>query len=382
MVRLTTHTAGVVELPVLEAPPLRSGTPVVTGVVPAGTLVARHIVPRRQVTIHGKSGYQREVSNTRVNKLVTELKAGRVDLPTAVLLNIRNFDRMAHLADVGGRKFLRLAPEDLMYVVDGQHRVEALQKLVEEENGDGKWSAFEIAFVCFLGAEEHEEMRQFYVVNSTAKSVRTDLALDLLKQQAESDPNIMQGLIERSEDWKVRGQTLVEELAGHSPAWRGLVRFPGEARGETTIGNNAMVSSLKQLLATPFFGRIKTSDQVRILDAYWEGVRKVIPETFESPSDFVLQKSIGVQAMHTLVLSVLELVRSKGWSVIEPESYANALNEALSELQGDTREGGVASGADFWRAGGEGAAGSFSSNAGRRVLVAKIRSKLPSPDVE
>lgn len=382
MVRLTTHTAGVVELPVLEAPALRSGTPVVTGVVPAGILVARHIVPRRQVTIHGKTGYQREVSNTRVNKLVTELKAGRVDLPTAVLLNIRNFDRMAHLADVGGRKFLRLAPEDLMYVVDGQHRVEALKKLVEEENGDGKWSAFEIAFVCFLGAEEHEEMRQFYVVNSTAKSVRTDLALDLLKQQAESDPNIMQGLIERSEDWKVRGQTLVEELAGHSPAWRGLVRFPGEARGETTIGNNAMVSSLKQLLATPFFGRIKTSDQVRVLDAYWEGIRKVIPEAFESPSDFVLQKSIGVQAMHTLILSVLELVRSKGWSVIEPESYANSLNEALSELQGDTREGGVASGADFWRAGGEGAAGSFSSNAGRRVLVAKIRAKLPSPDVE
>ncbi|MGH2753647.1 MAG: DGQHR domain-containing protein [Actinomycetota bacterium] len=379
---MTTHTAGVVELPVLEAPALRSGTPVVTGVVPAGILVARHIVPRRQVTIHGKTGYQREVSNTRVNKLVTELKAGRVDLPTAVLLNIRNFDRMAHLADVGGRKFLRLAPEDLMYVVDGQHRVEALKKLVEEENGDGKWSAFEIAFVCFLGAEEHEEMRQFYVVNSTAKSVRTDLALDLLKQQAESDPNIMQGLIERSEDWKVRGQTLVEELAGHSPAWRGLVRFPGEARGETTIGNNAMVSSLKQLLATPFFGRIKTSDQVRVLDAYWEGIRKVIPEAFESPSDFVLQKSIGVQAMHTLILSVLELVRSKGWSVIEPESYANSLNEALSELQGDTREGGVASGADFWRAGGEGAAGSFSSNAGRRVLVAKIRAKLPSPDVE
>lgn len=379
---MTTQTGGVVELPVLEAPALRSGTPVVTGVVPAGTLVARHTVPRRQVTIHGKTGYQREVSTTRVNKLVAELKAGRVDLPTAVLLNVRNFDRMSHLTDVGGRKFLRLEPDDQMYVVDGQHRVEALKKLVEEENGEGKWSAFEIAFVCFLGAEEHEEMRQFYVVNSTAKSVRTDLALDLLKQQAESDPNIMEGLIERSEDWKVRGETLVEELSHHSSVWRGLIRFPGEARGETTIGNNAMVSSLKQLLATPFFGRITSSNQVKVLDAYWEGVRKVVPEAFESPSDYVLQKSIGVQAMHTLILSVLELVRSKGWSVIEPESYANALNEALSELQGDTRDGGIASGADFWRAGGEGAAGSFSSNAGRRVLVAKIRSKLPSPEVE
>jgi hypothetical protein len=33
-----------------------------------------------------------------------------------------------------------------------------------------------------IGAGELEEMRQFYVVNSTAKSVRTDLVLDLLKQ--------------------------------------------------------------------------------------------------------------------------------------------------------------------------------------------------------
>ena len=39
-----------------------------------------------------------------------------------------------------------------------------------------------------IGADETEEMTQFYVINSTAKSVRTDLALDLLKQRAENDP--------------------------------------------------------------------------------------------------------------------------------------------------------------------------------------------------
>jgi hypothetical protein len=225
-------------------------------------------------------------------------------------------------------------------------------------------------------------MRQFYVVNSTAKSVRTDLALDLHKQQAESDPNIMEGLIERSEDWRVRGETLVEELGRHSQVWRGRIRFPGEGSGDTTIGNNAMVSSLKQLLATPFFGQVTTDNQVKILDAYWEGIRKVLPEAFDDPAEYVLQKSIGVQAMHTLLLSVVELVRSKGWSVIEAESYANMLGDALEELQGDTREGGIATGAEFWRAGGEGAAGSFSSNAGRRVLTAKIRAKLPRPEVE
>ena len=37
-------------------------------------------------------------------------------------------------------------------------------------------------------------MEQFYVVNSTAKSVRTDLAYDLLKQRAENDPEVIPAL--------------------------------------------------------------------------------------------------------------------------------------------------------------------------------------------
>jgi DGQHR domain-containing protein len=377
---LVATQVGAVTVPVLDAPALRSGTPVVAGVIPAGTLVARHVVPHRDYT--RKTGYQREVSTARVNRLVADLKTGRVDLPTAILLNIRNFDRMSHLAESGGGKVLRLGPEDRFFVVDGQHRVEGLRRLVEGEDQPDKWAGFEIAFVCLLGADEREEMRQFYVVNSTAKSVRTDLALDLLKHLAEADPGVMEGLIERAEDWKVRAETLVEELSRHSPVWRGLIRFPGQASGDATIGNSGMVGSLKQLLATPFFGQITTDNQVKVLDAYWQGLRKILPEAFESPSEFVIQKSTGVQVMHTLVISVIEFVRSKGWSVVEPESYANALGDALAELQGDTRDGNVVAGIDFWRAGAEGAAGSFSSNAGRRVLTAKIRSKLPRPEVE
>jgi hypothetical protein len=46
---------------------------------------------------------------------------------------------------------------------------------------------------------EDEEMRQFYVVNSTAKSVRTDLALDLLKQQYDRDGRVMEQTIETSQ---------------------------------------------------------------------------------------------------------------------------------------------------------------------------------------
>jgi DGQHR domain-containing protein len=366
------------EVQVLDAPPLRSGTPVVFGVIQAADLVSQYVIPRRDHT--RKTGYQRDVSMTRVNRLVTELKAGRVDLPTAILLNVRDFNSVENLLRRDGRRYLHLTGGQSYFVVDGQHRVEALKRVVEDD--PERWGGLQIAFVCMLGADEREEMREFYVVNSTAKSVRTDLALDLLKQQAESDPNIMEGLIESSEDWKVRAQTLIEELANRSPLWRGRIRFPGQPKADTTIGNAALATTLKQLLATPYFGQVTTDNQVKILDAYWQGIRKVLPEAFDEPMDFVLQKSTGTLVMHTLLINVVEYIRSAGLSVTEPTSYADALQEPLLELQGDTREGNVVTGVDFWRSGADGAAGSFSSNAGRRVLTAKIRAKLPKPEVE
>ena len=84
--------------------------------------------------------------------------------------------------------------------------------------------------------------------------------------------------------------------------------------------------------------------------------------------------------LHTLLLSVIEHVRSSGDSVIESSSYERVLEEPLLELQEDNSEGGFVRGSEFWLVGSSGAAGAFSSNAGRRVLLAKIRRLLPKID--
>lgn len=354
----------------------KNRSPQAVGVITAGALVERFTVPQRDS--RHKRGYQRPVSPTRVNKLAADLRTGMVDLPTAVLLNVRQpkdgiLDSIEDPTTV-----LHLDGHEL-FVVDGQHRIEALQKLVDEN--PEKWSSYEIPFVCMIGADETEEMTQFYVVNSTAKSVRTDLALDLLKQQAESNPDLMANLVQKGEDWKVEGQSITETLSA-SRLWKNRIRFPSDPKGETTIGSAGVVSSLKQLLDTPYFGQISTENRLRILDAYWEGINQVIPEVFIDPTEFAIQKSTGVQIMHQLLVSAIELLRSKGMSVVEPESYAEVLEDALLNLEGDSAEGGVVRGADFWRSGVHGAAGSFSSNAGRRVLLARLRTELPAVEVE
>lgn len=354
------------------------------GVIAAADLVDRYVVPQRDS--RKKTGYQRPTSKARVNKLVADLKRRQVDLPTALLLNQRDFDPKVHLSKEGdGTAVLKPRGSDL-YVVDGQHRIEALARLVEED--PEKWGSYEITFVCMLGADEHEEMKQFYVVNSTAKSVRTDLALDLLKQQAEHDPAFMENLIFKGEDWKVDAQTITDAIE-KTRLWKGKIRFPSEPRGETTIGSAGMASSLKQVLSTPFFGNISNENRAKILEAYWEGIASVIPEPFglkagvaPDASGYAIQKSTGVMIMHQLLIPTLELLRSQGKSVVESDSYAEVLQDPLMDLEGDTGEGDVARGADFWLSGTHGAAGSFSSNAGRRVLAARLRKSLPEVEVE
>ena len=364
--------ADITTITVSDHATLSRGTKIVTGIIRAGDLVERSEIPRRDNRT--KTGYQRDPSPARVNRLAADLRAKRVDLPTAVLCNLRSYQNGVHLVDEGGRLLLRLNGASL-YVVDGQHRTKALERLINED--PDKWSEFLIPFVCMLGATEDEEMRQFHVVNSTAKSVRTDLALSILKQRAETDPDYMKSLVERGEAWKVTAQNLAEEMA-KLRIWEHRIRFPREPKGSTTISSSGMVSSLKRPLATPFFGAIGQNGQLKVLQAYWEGIREVLQEPFNEPSDYVLQKNIGVQTMHSLLETVLELVKAEGRSVIEKENYAEIFQDLLrDDLQGDNAEGEVVSGANFWRSGGKGAAGSFSSNAGRRVLIAKIKAGLP-----
>lgn len=370
-VRYATETP---EIPV-ELTKTRRGIPMAVGVMRASDLRHNFTVPRRDT--RNDTGYQREISATRVNKLIKGLR-DNVDLPTSVLLNLRNFDSSRHMVERDGKDFFNFDGEPL-HVVDGQHRVEALARLVDED--EKKWGGFVIPFVCLLGAKEREEMKQFYVVNSTAKSVRTDLALDLLKQRAENEPELRDALIESGEGWKVKGQELTEDLVD-TPVWRNLIRFPGEPKGSTTIQNSGMVSSLKPLLSTPYFSALSHESQIKVLDSYWKGIRKVLPEPFDDPTHYALQKGVGAMVMHNLLISVLEHIRSKGRSTADPEVYADVLNDVLPELEGDTSTGDLATGADFWLSGEEGAAGSYSSSAGRRVLTAKLRAQLPDIEVE
>ena len=68
----------------------RGGTALVVGVIEAADLRRTFTIPRRDART--KTGYQRELSQSRVNRLVKDLRGNRVDLPTSILVNLRDYD--------------------------------------------------------------------------------------------------------------------------------------------------------------------------------------------------------------------------------------------------------------------------------------------------
>ena len=146
---------------VIRGPSLRGGAIMtVVGVICAETLVRHYAVPKRDVL--RATGYQREPSPKRVSDLAGSIARREVDLPTSVLLSLRGEGASQALTPIGADSYeLDLDPEEAtsehqLFVVDGQHRVKALEKAINE--GQADILNMKIPFVCMVGADESQEM--------------------------------------------------------------------------------------------------------------------------------------------------------------------------------------------------------------------------------
>ncbi|MFD9520883.1 DGQHR domain-containing protein [Streptomyces sp. NPDC059979] len=344
-------------------------------------------------------GYQRAPVTARVRKAARyyDEKGGR--MPNLLLVNIRKDDMDAERvvvvvdADQSGYENAVLEggnwigtgriefTDDLsLWIYDGQHRAGGLNHLLsEQEDFDG----FPVPISLTLGLDPGEEMREFYEVNTNAASVKTDLAWQLLTKMAEDDPELREMLAAEDKDWITRAYAVVDELEKLDGPWKG--RFQEANRRKTrgdgvTIPKPQFARSLKPVLDMPSFKRADAATVAAVLNAYWAGIKQVMPEPFDEASDFVLQKGNGAVALHRVLPQVVEVVRSTGGRLGRPEGYAEVMTE-LPTLEGESVDNDgqrmIRSGADFWRVGS--VASGFSGDAGRRRLSLLIQSRLPSP---
>ena len=266
-----------------------------------------------------KQGYQRPEERTRITKIGRYLIQEIVDgdgptgglFPTAVVLAAR-----APLKFQGGKVTIS---DQLLQVIDGQHRIAGLRYAIEEKE-TGELSDYLIPFVIVEVSERLVEMTQFRVINGTAKSVRTDLVNAILTATVAKQGD---DAVPEKERWKVVVTKLVERLdkEPNSP-WHNLIIMPDETgspkgSGEKIVRATSFMTSLKPVYT--WFKEFnfledcqdltaETSVIFDVVVAFWQAVREVVPDAFSTPGDYVLQKTPGLFSLHKLLAYFLPIM--------------------------------------------------------------------------
>lgn len=355
-------------------------TKVVSGYIPLKQLINLKVIDSYDPEDRNSGGYQRMVQMNRVNKLVSVLASSQVDVPTAVLGNIRDFNP----ADLKG-KSSNIAELDLknkkINIVDGQHRVAAYELLLEEDSE--RWEKKLIPIILVLGATQDKERAFFHEVNGNAKSISAAYLQEILAKRAEVDPEFMSQL-DVKEHWKIQANEILHSLNDSKGVWRNKIKFPGSKEG--TIPNSGFVNTLKPLFDDTWFGgRLDQKTRIETLKAFWQGAYLYYSEfsenPFENPSSFALQKRIGVAALHGMVIPIKEYMNEDGVSTsetqgfLDPEIWKGYLKHVLN-FEDINAEGDVVTGAEFWRSGKYGGAGKYSSGAGTKDLIRRLNKSL------
>jgi len=96
----------------------------------------------------------------------------------------------------------------------------------------------------------------------------------------------------------IRGVLVARELNALDGVWAGHIQEPDRKphhQDRVTIRQSVFVRSLRPLLDLPIMARIKPAQIALLLNSYWHGIAKVLPEPFDptaNPRDYVDRKSV------------------------------------------------------------------------------------------
>lgn len=315
-----------------------------------------------------KQGYQREPIKSHFKKVTKYLERRESPLlPTSVLLSIRgklNFKVLNKESEIG----ILTIPEELtLWIVDGQHRIWGLRHAIEE-NGREEFLNYILPVTIVENMNKVSEVYQFLTINSTQKRVRVDLANRLLTLLQEADPSILPELRDKKMLWRTRAVHITHKLNEREDSpWRGRIRKPNEPKKPGAVATEAsFVQSLKPIIKSDVFQGYTVDEITKLLINYWNAIKEFMPEAFEIPEDYVIQKTTGMYTLHMVAPLVLwECIKAHDTS---KEGIKKILKKDTDHLQNP----------DFWLSrsrGGSGAA-SYTGMGNFRNLADEILEDL------
>ena len=277
--------------------------------IPAFEIATKAEIYRR--TPQRKNGYQRELSSTRLGKgklgVVGYILKQMGVFPTSVLVNVRKEEAAVEFIE---KKKINenislgdlIVPDDVKwYIVDGQHRIEGLKIAMREKPDLASYPVI----VTMTNEDIFYEMLIFYIVNSRAKSVPTDLSYRILQRMyydIKAPKWIEETIILGADRRKAVAATIVDYLNSiEGSPFKGRIQEVGEpSKPEHIVKDGTLTRYIAEILKVKIFQEMYDRDVADLLIRYWSVIKELYPACFEKPKEYVLLDTFGLSSLSKL----------------------------------------------------------------------------------
>ncbi|TIR20895.1 MAG: DGQHR domain-containing protein [Mesorhizobium sp.] len=242
-------------------------------------------------------GYQRVLSNARVEAVANHIRAGR-PLPNNVLIALdkATFDAQAGTLTIPAGK-------DIGWVIDGQHRIAGAHEAAGDED-------IELCVFAFVGVDQEFQIEQFVTINREQKGVPTSLVYDLLSHL----PSRKRPADVANE----RAAEIANQLRNDtkSPLSGRIVVTQSPGKGQISITN--FVRKVAPLVH-PDRGALKVftlPEQEQIIANYFSALKDTFSEQW-AKADNIFLRTVGFGAMMNMFEEIFAIVLSaqRGFTV-------------------------------------------------------------------
>ena len=264
-----------------------------------------------------REGYQRPTQESRFKSgkysIVRYILRQLGVFPTSVLLNIRETISF-HEEENNGHTSIGLLeiPDDVkFYVCDGQHRLEALNRAITEVPDLINYPIP----VTITNLSKFEEMLIFYIVNSRAKSIPTDLVYKhlqtmLTKKITEPKYAWLEDLLGLPEQRKAIAASIVDFLSEN-------IRSPFKDRIHFVNTPPSPYYVVKDIVLARYIEKILRDETLYAMDIellaeylvkYWTAIKELWYACFKEPREYtLLTTNTGIAVMTYLFPSIYGL---------------------------------------------------------------------------
>ena len=272
--------------------------------IPAIELIERCAIDRW--TPGNTRGYQRLPQRnrfkTRPGTIVRYLTKDLGCFPTSILVNVRGNLTYHMEQDLGWSSIGRLEIDDneKLWLLDGQHRVEALRRAKETNI---KFENYPVVVSILQLPNRFDELMHFYLVNRRQRRVPIDLVNKHLQQMLRERGEIwLQEFEGKAGLYRGKAAEIVDMLNGDPRStWKGRIRQVTEIRrDEHLVRDQKMIKLIADILRTKECARLTNEEAADLLVDYWNSINRLYPGAFADPRAYTLLGDQGITSLHML----------------------------------------------------------------------------------